>query len=74
MAARNGHTEIVKVLLQSNAEVDAVDKNKKTPLHWAAEKGCKEIVSALIEKEANVNAKDQDGSTPLRWATRNDLY
>ena len=40
------------------ASVNAVDKDERTPLHWAAENGHTEIVSALIKgKGVDVYAK-----------------
>ena len=37
-AAWHGHVDVAKVLIQNGADVNAVDKNKSTALHWAAEK------------------------------------
>ncbi len=50
-----------------DAEVNAVDKDGQTPLHYAAEGGCKEIVQLLIAKGADINAKDNQGKTPPDW-------
>ena len=38
-AAENGHAEVVKVLLQYNAFINAAEEDGWTPLHWAARKG-----------------------------------
>ena len=38
-AAQNGHTDIVKLLLDAGADKDVVDKYGDTPLHVAAENG-----------------------------------
>ena len=53
-AAANGHTEIVKLLIAANAEVNAVNNLQKTPLHLAARSGHTEIVKLLIENGAKI--------------------
>ena len=50
--------------------VNTVDKNKLTSLHWAAYKGQKDVAELLILKGANVNAKTKSGTTPLHSAAR----
>jgi ankyrin repeat protein len=52
------------------ADVNAKDKDGKTPLHRVEYKGGKqlELASLLLAKGADVNAKDKDGKTPLHWA------
>ncbi|RYP70200.1 hypothetical protein DL771_005587 [Monosporascus sp. 5C6A] len=71
-AAEKGHKEIVQLLLDKGAEIDAKDSNSRTPLSWAAEKGHKEIVQLLLDKGAEIDSKDKIYSqTPLSWAARN---
>ena len=48
--------EIVRILLQHNADVDARDKEGETPLHVACELGRLEIVRELLKHNPNVNA------------------
>ncbi|RYP54743.1 hypothetical protein DL768_000567 [Monosporascus sp. mg162] len=68
-AAENGHKEIVQLLLDKGAEIDAKDKYGWTPLSRAAEKGHKEIVQLLLDKGAEIDAKNNYGRrTPLSWA------
>jgi len=43
-----------QVLIDAGASVNAVDKNKNTPLHYAAGYGRKECVSLLLENGAAV--------------------
>jgi len=71
-AVRDGHTQVVKVLLDYKAQVHGPPKASKTPLHLAAEKGYTEIAELLIEHNASPNRKDATGSTPLYYATFND--
>jgi len=69
-AAENGHSEVVKSLLQAKAEVDSKDSEwGRTPLSWAAERGHSEVVKSLLQAEAEVDSKDSWwGRTPLSWA------
>ena len=65
---RRGNIEAVKQHLAAGTDVDARDKEDKTPLKHAAYRGYKETVELLIAKGADVNAKDEDGRTALDWA------
>jgi ankyrin repeat protein len=70
VAATQGNIEAVKQHLASGTEVDARDRQDKTPLQHAVFWGNKEIVKLLIAKGADVNAKNSTGSTPLDYAKR----
>ena len=52
LAAKNGHTEIVKLFLESGMGVDGKNTQGKTPLELARENGHQEIV-ALIKSFTN---------------------
>jgi len=52
-------------------DVNAMDANKMTALHWAAMKGQKKVVELLIIKGANLNAKTSKNLTPLNLADNN---
>lgn len=43
-----------QLLLEAYAKVDALDKNKNTPLHYAAGYGRKECVELLLKNGAAV--------------------
>lgn len=71
MAALSNQPDIIDLLIDSGADVNAKGRWGGTPLHWAAWRGSADAVDALIHRGANVNAKsDNDGSTPLFWACR----
>lgn len=68
-AARNGHLEICKLLLQRGIEVDAATRaGRATALQRAASQSRTEIVKLLLERGANPNAQDADGYTALHRA------
>ena len=54
-----GHVDVAKVLIQNGADVNAVDKDKWTALHFAAEKGHVDVAKVLIQNGADVNAVDE---------------
>ncbi|KAK5635619.1 hypothetical protein RRF57_011331 [Xylaria bambusicola] len=60
-AARNGHEEIVQLLVEKGADIESKDSIGRTPLLWAAEEGHQEIVQLLVEKGADVNSKSTSG-------------
>ncbi len=67
-AAREGLSEMARLLLDNGARVEARNDEGQTPLHWAAAHGRKALLVTLIAHDANVNAIDRAGWTPLRWA------
>jgi len=70
-AASRGHLEIVKLLLDRGADIDAKSPNfGYTALWWAAWTGKTNVVQLLLERGANccVAARDLFGHTPLEAA------
>jgi len=68
LAVTEGHEEVIKLLLECGANVNAQGKNGKTALHSAVEKGHEEVVKLLLECGANVDAQDKDGKSILQFA------
>jgi ankyrin repeat protein len=68
-AARNGHIEVVRSLLENGADVNAQDVFGRTPLHLAV--AHPRVVGLLIEAGANVDARDFIANTPLHRAVPN---
>ncbi|CAC5380878.1 unnamed protein product [Mytilus coruscus] len=60
-----GHTDIVKLLLEKNPNVDLCNKDGWSPLNTASDKGHTDIVKLLLEKNPNVDLCSKDGFTPL---------
>lgn len=68
-AARNGHYEVCKMLLENGATVNAQTRcGRATALHRAAMQGHIDIVQLLLKFGANANIKDIDGYTALHKA------
>jgi len=60
---------LLQLLLKARKlDVNVTDREKRTPLHWAAGKNALDSVTLLLESGADVNAKDWGGHTPMHWA------
>ena len=73
LAAQNGHTEIVQLLLQNNADPNIQDNNGDTPLHFSSENDHTETVQLLLQNNADPNIQNNDDDTPLHIACEGDL-
>jgi len=64
------HYDVAKLLLENGAraEVNAMGKFGRTPLHLASASGCADLVKLLIRYDAKVNVSDTFGYTPLHYA------
>lgn len=62
-ACDRGCTDIVRLLLDCNADVNVSDADGQTPLHYACACGHAEIVQLLLENNVDARKKDNDGET-----------
>jgi ankyrin repeat protein len=62
--------QLVQSMLQHSANINARDKDKWTPLMWAAWADHPKTVDILLEGKANVNAQDASGCTALYRAVQ----
>ncbi|PIK41489.1 putative histone-lysine N-methyltransferase EHMT1, partial [Apostichopus japonicus] len=70
-AAAKGHLDIVCMLVQAGANIDAEDEDHRTPLHLAVDKEQFECVKFLCRHGARPDHKDNGGWTPIIWAADN---
>ncbi|XP_038063428.1 histone-lysine N-methyltransferase EHMT2-like isoform X2 [Patiria miniata] len=73
-AAAAGHLEIIVMLLQAGANMEAEDEDHKTPLHMAVENGHNDSMRYLIKHGAVVQHKDDEGMTILHLAAKNGNF
>ena len=53
LAAMNGHTQVVKLLLEKGSDINAqIETNKNTALTLACFRGRDQVVRLLLEKKA----------------------
>nr|CAB3267275.1 transient receptor potential cation channel subfamily A member 1 homolog [Phallusia mammillata] len=78
-AAKEGHLEMCRFLIQNGADINSCDKKGKTALHQAVSKedsdneaSSTQVVKYLLEKEAHFDMKDELGRTPFYYAALND--
>jgi ankyrin repeat protein len=65
-AAANGHVDVVELLIQHGARVDALDYSTQwTPLHHACAHGRIEVVKKLVAGGCNINVVASDDITPF---------
>jgi len=67
-ASDNGHTEIVKLLLDSGAHLDFIHWLGRTALLIACSSGHLEIAKLLVSRGANLSHEDDFGMTALHHA------
>ena len=69
LAASLGTAKIVKAILKSNPDVNAVDTVGRTALHYACRRGDIEIFKVLMEDtDVNEDAQTKSGVSPMMMA------
>lgn len=69
-AATNGHDDIVKLLLDHSAYIDAGSPNGTTPLMMAARGGHLSTCKLLLDEGADLRVKNQIGMTAVDFARK----
>jgi ankyrin repeat protein len=73
-AMENGHIDVVQILIDGGANVNAVLENGWTPLLYSVENGYIDVAKLLIGGGADVNLCSKTGWTPLHAATSKDEH
>ncbi len=63
-AALHGHSEVARLLIEHDADLDVRNRDGARPLHAAAFLGHAAVVKLLIESGADIEARDDKGATP----------
>jgi len=63
LAATLNQIEMMKELIKSGADVNLVDYEEKSALHYAAANGLGDVIKLLVDNKADVALKDSDGVT-----------
>ncbi len=70
IAARQGDLAMISLLLELTADINFMDKNGQTALHWAVINLKPNALKLLLDNKANVNAVNANGETPLMLAAK----
>jgi 7,8-dihydropterin-6-yl-methyl-4-(beta-D-ribofuranosyl)aminobenzene 5'-phosphate synthase len=67
LATNSAHIAIMKLLLDSGADINVEDRDGDAPVHWAAYAGQDEAMQLLLERKADSKARNRQGWTALMW-------
>ncbi len=70
-ASKYGQFEVVQLLLENGADVDAANKKGSTPLMLASERGRVDVVRLLLQYDADIFVENEKGNTALIQAEKN---
>ena len=73
-AASNNHSEVVKVLHESGADMNKLDNDSKTPLLSAVAFGHVDTAKLLLESGADVTARDKNLKSCLHFALESQAF
>ncbi len=71
-AASKGHTEMMRLLIENDAYIDAESPNGTTPLMMAAYYATPKAVKLMLEEGADPTLQNKDGQTALEMALSKD--
>ena len=68
VAAQYGHTPVLyHFAVRWACDVEVLDSDGRTPLHWTAYKGFPDALRLLLFLNADALRADREGCTPLHW-------
>jgi ankyrin repeat protein len=65
---RNDPVDVMKVLVDKGADVNAANQAGMTPMHYAVQRGVERIIEYLASKGARFDAKNKQGRSPADLA------
>ena len=71
-ASSKGHTEMMRILIENDAYIDAESPNGTTPLMMAAYYATPKAVKLMLEEGADPTLQNKDGQTALDMALSKD--
>ena len=72
-AVEKNNKSVIKLLLDTGAEVDTKDNNGMTPLHWAALNNVLDVARLLLDNGADTTILDIIGRNALEIAVRPEM-
>ena len=72
VAAKWGKGNMVGLLLDKGANLEAKTRDGLTPLHCAARSGHENVVDAMLQRGAPISAKTKNGLASLHMASQGD--
>ncbi|HMF02281.1 MAG TPA: ankyrin repeat domain-containing protein, partial [Terriglobia bacterium] len=69
-AGRADPVEVVKMILDAGADINAVNEQENTAVHLAAQRGSDKVVQYLVSRGARLDLKNKQGKTPAEVAPR----
>ena len=70
VASGHGHVEVVRLLVEAQADKNRTDQDGATPLHMATRSAHKNVARLLLEAAADASPPNRHGITPLHEACR----
>lgn len=75
IAAQHGQVAFIyHMMVRWKVDIDRLDIDGRTPLHWACYKGFPDVVRLLLFVNARMDIQDRDGCTPLHWYVSHTLH
>ena len=74
LAAKNGHVEICRVIMNFVDDATPINNDMKTPFHYAAENGHLPMCQLLVQCTKYNSTQDKKGFTPLQLAIKNNHF
>ncbi|NXK17138.1 AKD1B protein, partial [Arenaria interpres] len=71
LAAKNGHSEVVEILLEQWEEINDFNENGETPFYLSVEGGHEKCAELLLEAGSDINVLTQNNSSALHIAVQN---